>query len=118
MDCFTLLFFTLVICLSLYSGYLISVSVEDEMTAFQAAMGVFYPILLLSGIVWPIQGMPKGLQYISYLLPQTYACDSIRAILYRGWNITYPEVYIGFLITIAWMVIHVTCSAIILRVKY
>ncbi|KAA0191544.1 hypothetical protein HAZT_HAZT004598, partial [Hyalella azteca] len=104
---------SLVILLSLLQGlcgmtfgYFISVSVEDEMTAFQAAMGVFYPILLLSGIVWPVQGMPIGLQYISYALPQTYACDSIRAILYRGWNLTYFDVYFGFIVTIIWMAIH------------
>ncbi|KAF2369151.1 ABC-2 type transporter [Trinorchestia longiramus] len=88
------------------------------MTAFQAAMGVFYPILLLSGIVWPVQGMPTALRYISYALPQTYACDSIRAILYRGWDLSYLEVYLGYIITVVWMILHVSLSVLVLKIKH
>ena len=28
-------------------------------------------------------------RYISYVLPQTFACEAMRGILLRGWGITY-----------------------------
>ena len=37
-----------------------------------------------SGIIWPIQAMPQALTYFSVILPQTYAAESLRAILFRG----------------------------------
>ena len=80
-------------------------------------MGSFYPNFLLSGIIWPIEGMPVFLQYLAFLLPQTYACEAMRSILSRGWNILWVQVYRGYLVTIAWTVIQLALSAIILKMK-
>lgn len=37
---------------------------NDENTAIMMALGIFYPLLLLSGIVWPIQGIPVALRWV------------------------------------------------------
>ena len=84
---------------------------------FQVGLGSFYPNFLLSGIIWPIEGMPVFLQYLAFLLPQTYACEAMRSILSRGWNILWVQVYRGYLVTIAWTVIQLALSAIILKMK-
>jgi ABC-type multidrug transport system permease subunit len=63
---------------------------------FQLGLGSFYPNFLLSGIIWPIEGMPVILQYLALLLPQTYACEAMRSVLSRGWSIAW---YISLLIT-------------------
>lgn len=39
----------------LSDGLLISTLVENEVGAIQMAMGSFFPILLLSGVLWPLQ---------------------------------------------------------------
>lgn len=39
-------------------GFLISSVCELERNAIQLALGSFYPTLLLSGVIWPIEGMP------------------------------------------------------------
>ena len=36
------------------------------------------------GIIWPLEGMPKFLRYISYALPTTYAAEAMRSIMGRG----------------------------------
>ena len=41
----------------------------------QLSIGSFYPNLLLSGILWPLEGMPSALQYIAKFLPNTLACQ-------------------------------------------
>ncbi|XP_072049228.1 ABC transporter G family member 20-like [Amphiura filiformis] len=98
-------------------GLLISALVDDEMSAMQFALGSFYPVLLLSGIIWPIQAMPKGLSYISVILPQTYASEALRAILFRGWGLSYFTVWIGYVVTIGWSIVLLILSAIILKLR-
>ena len=48
---------------------------------------------------------PSLTRYIAYCLPQTFAVESLRGIMLRGWDITYMPVWRGFLVTIIWIVI-------------
>lgn len=43
-------------------GFVISAICELERNAIQLALGSFYPTLLLSGVIWPIEGMPLYLR--------------------------------------------------------
>eukprot|EP00095_Tigriopus_kingsejongensis_P012233 snap_masked-scaffold87_size395581-processed-gene-0.4 protein:Tk12233 transcript:snap_masked-scaffold87_size395581-processed-gene-0.4-mRNA-1 annotation:"abc transporter g family member 20 isoform x2" len=98
-------------------GLVISALCDNEQDAIQLALGSFYPNLLLSGIIWPLEGMPEGLRYLSYILPQTYACEAMRGILSRGWGIEWVQVYRGYLVTFAWTIFMLVLSAIILRIR-
>ena len=42
-------------------------------------------------------------RYIAYCLPQTFACEAMRGILLRGWDLTYMPVYRGFLVSMTWI---------------
>jgi huntingtin len=44
-------------------GFFISAVCDLERTAVQLSLGSFYPSLLLSGVLWPIEGMPNFLRY-------------------------------------------------------
>ncbi|XP_044262651.1 ABC transporter G family member 20 isoform X2 [Tribolium madens] len=98
-------------------GFVISAICELERNAIQLALGSFYPTLLLSGVIWPIEGMPTVLRYISTFLPLTLATTSLRAMLTRGWSIAEPAVYYGFLATIIWIAAFLTISMLVLRFK-
>ena len=98
-------------------GLVISAVCDTEQDAIQLALGSFYPNLLLSGIIWPLEGMPRGLRYISYILPQTYACQAMRGILSRGWGIVWMQVFRGYLVTIAWILALLVLSALFLRMR-
>ncbi|XP_045475089.1 ABC transporter G family member 20 isoform X2 [Harmonia axyridis] len=98
-------------------GFVISAICELERNAIQLALGSFYPTLLLSGVIWPIEGMPTILRYISTFLPLTLATTSLRAMLTRGWSMVEPDVYYGFISTIVWIVLFLTISLIVLRFK-
>uniref|UniRef100_T1J7I8 ABC transporter domain-containing protein n=1 Tax=Strigamia maritima TaxID=126957 RepID=T1J7I8_STRMM len=84
-------------------GFFISTICEDETSAIMLALGSFYPCLLLSGTMWPVQAMPKFLQAISQALPLTIAIDAMRWIISRGRNITWMPVLSGFLVTLGWI---------------
>ncbi|CAB4057911.1 unnamed protein product [Lepeophtheirus salmonis] len=98
-------------------GLLISSFCSTEHDAIQLALGSFYPLLLLSGIIWPLEGMSKNLRYFSYTLPQTLACKAMRGILSRGWNLEWSIVYLGFIVTIAWIFIFQILSLLLFRIR-
>ena len=98
-------------------GLMISALCKEENSATMLALGSFYPNLLLSGTVWPVQAMPDAMRYISCILPQTIPIESMRYILSRGWDTSYPEVAIGFGITIAWTTFFLVAAVIIFQMK-
>ena len=55
--------------------------------AMHGAIGSFLPIMFLSGIKWPLAGLPQILQKISWYLPLTAAVQAMRGVMARGWNI-------------------------------
>lgn len=98
-------------------GFVISAICELERNAIQLALGSFYPTLLLSGVIWPIEGMPCVLRYISLGLPLTMATTSLRSMLSRGWSIVEPDVYNGYISTIIWIVLFLSISMLVLKFK-
>ncbi|XP_058803004.1 ABC transporter G family member 23 isoform X2 [Phymastichus coffea] len=98
-------------------GFVISAICELERNAIQLALGSFYPTLLLSGVIWPVEGMPTILRYLSQGLPLTMATTALRSMLTRGWTIDEPDVYSGFISTIAWIVVFLTISMLVLKFK-
>ena len=53
-------------CAGMCLGFLLSVVCPTEPDAMQATIGGFYPIRLLSGILWPLEGMPYYFQAITW----------------------------------------------------
>ena len=45
-----------------------------------------YPVagFILSGYTWPLLAMPKGLQLLAYVLPQTWMMNTFRDLLLVG----------------------------------
>ena len=82
------------------------------------AMGIVYPNVLLSGVLWPVDGIwPVFVRKAVYFLPQTYAIESMNGIFARGWGIERPQIYFGFLITFAWIFGLLALSLLVLRIR-
>jgi ABC-2 type transport system permease protein len=47
-------------------------------------MMTMLPSIFLSGFFFPLEAMPKVLQWISYLIPLRYYLDIIRSLLLKG----------------------------------
>ncbi|XP_023183207.1 ABC transporter G family member 23-like isoform X3 [Xiphophorus maculatus] len=114
----------LVICLIVLQGVtgisfglVISAGIDDEQSANQAALGIFYPNLILSGIIWPVECIPYPLRYVSLALPQTYASESLRCIMYRGWGMSEMMVWRGFAVTLGWNTFFLILATVILKLR-
>ena len=75
----------LYILLALSLGLLISTVADTQMTALLfSAMVLLMPCLLLSGMVFPIESMPRVLQWITYIVPPRYYVEAMRKLMIMG----------------------------------
>lgn len=98
-------------------GLVISAAIDDEQSANQAALGIFYPNLIISGIIWPVECIPYPLRYLSLALPQTYASEALRCIMYRGWGLSRMMVWRGFAVTLGWNTFFLILATVILKLR-
>ncbi|XP_028967853.1 ABC transporter G family member 20 [Galendromus occidentalis] len=93
-------------------GLVISSICSEEQSAMMLSLGSFYPNLLLSGIIWPVQAMPSVVRYVAYGLPQTIPTEALRCIMYRGWGVDRNEVWLGFGVSIGWSIFFLLFATI------
>ncbi|KAI5645570.1 ABC-2 type transporter domain-containing protein [Phthorimaea operculella] len=98
-------------------GFVVSCICDTERTATYLALGSFLPMIMLCGIIWPVEGMHFLLQWISYVLPLTKSTESLRSMLQRGWGIAVPTVYSGFVSTAIWILVYLTTSILLIKFK-
>jgi len=72
---------------SLSFGLLISTFARSQFQAAQMTIFFFLPSILLSGFMFPYDGMPWPAQWIAEILPLTHFVRMIRGIILRGASI-------------------------------
>jgi ABC-2 type transport system permease protein len=74
----------LFIAATLTLGLIASTLAETQIQAFQMSIFVLLPSILLSGFVFPFDGMPQAARWIAQLLPLTHFVELVRGIVLRG----------------------------------
>ncbi|XP_054165535.1 ABC transporter G family member 20-like [Oppia nitens] len=98
-------------------GILISAITKEENFTLILCMGSMFPQFLLSGVVWPVETMPKILIFISTVFSQAKSIEAVRYMLYRGWGLDHFEVYLGFIISGSWTLVFLCVAAIMFNVN-
>lgn len=81
-------FIYIIIALSL--GLLISTIVEKQATAMMASMmALMLPVIMLSGMIFPIESMPSVLQWISNIVPARWYISITRKLMVEGVEFRY-----------------------------
>lgn len=75
----TLLF----IIASLSLGLVISTLAQNQLQSMQMTIFVLLPSILMSGFMFPFDGMPRPVQVIAQVLPATHFMDMIRGVVLR-----------------------------------
>ncbi len=68
-------------------GMIASAAARNELQAVQFIPLVLFPSLLLSGVFFPLEAIPKDFRGLSFAVPLTYAGDALRSIMLRGWGV-------------------------------
>lgn len=61
-----------------------TISKTQQQAMMLAIFLVLMPMIFLSGFAFPIENMPKIIQYISYIIPLRYFIDIIRGVVTKG----------------------------------
>jgi ABC-2 type transport system permease protein len=89
---------------SLGMGLLISTVSQTQGQAMQMAMFYLLPAFLLTGFVFPREGMPPPLHDLGYLVPLTYFLRILRGIILKGvgldvlWGDVWPMATLGLIV--------------------
>ena len=75
----------LYLVLSLSLGLLVSTIARTQVAALLiSAMVMMIPILMLSGMLFPIENLPKFFQAVSLLIPARWYIDAVRKMMIQG----------------------------------
>jgi ABC-2 type transport system permease protein len=82
-------------------GIFISTFARNEFQMVQFIPLIILPQVFLCGVLWPVEQMPGYLQWLSVILPLTYAVDGLRNIMLSGKNLMDVGFELGVLVGFA-----------------
>ncbi|XP_065916590.1 ABC transporter G family member 23-like isoform X3 [Dysidea avara] len=107
--------FWLISLSGLTAGLLISVVSQSMVDIiFLGSMCSNVPCFL-SGVFWPLEGLPSGIRWVSNFMPITYGVIALKGVVSKGMGIGDKVVYQGILITLAWWLLYLTLVVIVFR---
>lgn len=102
---------TIYILLSLSLGLFVSNVAKTQLVALLlSAMVLLMPTVMLSGMIFPIESMPRILQYVSAIIPTRYYTCAMRKLMIMGVGI--EQVYREMTILIGMLVGLLTLSLV------
>ena len=99
----------LFIAANLAVGITFSTVAANQLQAVQMAFFFFLPSILLSGFMFPFQGMPQWAQWIGSVLPLTHYLRVVRGIVLKGAGLAdvLPELWPMAVFTVVMMAVAV-----------
>jgi ABC-2 type transport system permease protein len=75
-------------------GLLISTISKTQQEAFLSLFLFLFPAMILSGLLFPVENMPRAIQYFTLLDPIRHFLIIVRGVFLRGagWSILYPQI--------------------------
>ena len=100
----------LLILANLAMGLLISTRASSQFQAMQMTFFIFLPSILLSGFMFPFEGMPEAAQWLAEALPLTHFLRLIRGVMLRGAGLMelWPEVVALLVFIVVLMTLAIT----------
>jgi ABC-2 type transport system permease protein len=94
-------------------GIVLTSFAKDQETAQMMMMTLMFPMMFLSGVLFPIQQMPWYMQDISKFLPLTYAADAMRKVMVLGAGVS--DIAMDLIIMIAFGIITIAIAVPLFR---
>jgi ABC-2 type transport system permease protein len=91
-------------------GVLVSTNAETQQAATTASMStLMFPTLMLSGFIFPLESMPRPLQWASFVVPGRWFLEAVRGIMLKGLGLAelWPQTLILAGMTAALLLISV-----------
>ncbi|OGO04694.1 MAG: hypothetical protein A2Y60_07530 [Chloroflexi bacterium RBG_13_54_9] len=82
-------------------GIFVSAYASNEFQVVQFIPLFILPQVFLSGVLWPVEQMASYLQWLSKVMPLTYAIRGLRDIMLAGKSLTDIGLELGVLLAFA-----------------
>jgi ABC-2 type transport system permease protein len=96
-------------------GIFLSMFARSEFQAVQFIPLVVVPQMLLSGIIFPVSSEPMVLQYLSNVLPLTYAVNGMRDIMVKGADLNWSGLQLDAAVVAGFCVLLIVAGTATLR---
>jgi ABC-2 type transport system permease protein len=96
-------------------GIFLSMFARTEFQAVQFIPLVIVPQVLLSGILFPVGSEPQALQYVSNVLPLTYAVYGLRDIMIKGADLSWPSLQLDTGVVLGFCLLLIGLATLTLR---
>lgn len=93
--------------------YVSTISKTQQQAMMIAVFLVMMPMVFLSGFAFPIENMPKIIQYISYIIPLKYFINIIRGVISKG--LGFNELWLNALVLLIMGLFILTLSSLRFR---
>jgi ABC-2 type transport system permease protein len=94
-------------------GVVITSFAKDQETAQMMMTTLMFPMMFLSGVLFPIQQMPWYMQNVSKFLPLTYAADALRKVMVLGADI--PAISTDLIVLLVFGAVMTTIAVPVFR---
>jgi ABC-2 type transport system permease protein len=99
--------------MSLSLGMMLSSFARRSEQAMASIGIVAMPPMLLTGIFWPVEGIPAWLRPVTWLIPNTYAINAARDVMLRGWGV--GQIWLELVVLVAFTVSFLALSVFALN---
>lgn len=99
------------VVLSLSVGLLVSALVSNQVAALIVSAAMFMiPVIMLSGMIFPIENMPQVLQWLSAIVPARWYIAAMRKLMIQ-------ELPFSYILTEFYILLGMTATLLILSVR-
>ncbi|XP_039286131.1 ABC transporter G family member 23 isoform X1 [Nilaparvata lugens] len=98
-------------------GFMLSEIHDSDTNCSYAGTGTVLALFMTTGTLWPMEGAHPIMRAAMWVLPVNAAVTSYHSIALRGYSISNPVVYRGFLSTLAWCAFFAIGAILINRVR-
>jgi len=102
-----------VIVVAVNLGIFTSTFARNEFQMVQFIPLIIVPQIFLCGVIWPVEQMPDYLQWLSTVLPLTYAVEGLRDIMLEGQNLI--DVWVELVVLVAFAAVTSVLAALTLK---
>ncbi|KAL1456862.1 hypothetical protein WDU94_001552 [Cyamophila willieti] len=98
-------------------GFILAVLSKNLAGACFFGIGSNFLLMCVCGFIWPAEGAHYLLRLINSYFPLTLATTAMRSISNRGWGVTHPVIYMGFVSAGLWLAVFISLAYLVLRIR-
>lgn len=98
-------------------GFILAVLSKNLAGACFFGIGSNFLLMCVCGFIWPAEGAHYLLRLVNSYFPLTLAATAMRSLTIRGWGITHPTIYLGFVASIVWLIVFIVIAYLVLKVR-